>query len=102
MFSSQYIDVASVSMKFIAPSPSLQSEENWTISNYTVSRVPFSFTTWAKNSSTYSDHYTIAGILPAVFNGTTINVKVYVYQNNGITTQLATVKEWNVTEYVLP
>lgn len=99
VFNNQYIDYASVSMKFIAPLPSLQGEENWTIANYTVRSVPFPFTTWANNSSTSSNSYTIAQILPAVFNGTTIDVKVDVYQYDGITTQLATVKEWNVTEY---
>lgn len=89
-----------VFMNFIAPSPSLQGEENWTIANYTINRVPFLFTTWAKNSSTYSDSYTIAEILPAVFNGTTIDVKINVYGYNGFNVQLVDSKEWNVTEFI--
>ena len=39
-------------------------------------------------------------ILPYVFNGTTIDVKVDVYGYNGIDVQLVYSKEWNVTEYV--
>jgi hypothetical protein len=88
-----------VFMRFIAPLPSLQSQEKWTIENYTVNRVPFPFTTWARNSSTYSDSYTIAEILPAVFNGTTIAVTVNVYGYNGFNVQLVYSTEWNVTEY---
>ncbi len=94
------IPVYYVSMKFIAPLSSLQSEENWTITNYTVLRVPFPFTTWASNTSTSSSPYSIAQILPAVFNGTTIAVKVDVYGYNGFGVQFETSKEWNVTEYV--
>lgn len=89
-----------VSMKFIAPLPSLQSEENWTITNCTVDRLPFPFTTWASNSSTSYDPNSIAKILPAVFNGTTVDVKVDVYGYNGINVQFVASKEWNITEYV--
>ena len=89
-----------VSMKFIAPSPNLQSEESWTITNCTVDRLPFPFTTWASNTSTSYDPYSIAKILPAVFNGTTVDVKVDAYGYNGVDVQFVASKEWNVTEYV--
>ena len=89
-----------VSMKFIAPLSSLQSEENWTITNCTVDKLPFPFTTWASNTSTSYDPNSIAKILPAVFNGTTIDVKVDVYGYNGVDVQQVASKEWNVTEYV--
>jgi len=90
-----------VNMKFLAPSQNLQTEEDWTI-NYTAKTLPFIFTTWANNISTSSNAY-YAQILPAVFNGTTIDVKVYVYQYNGEgipnPIQFMGSKEWAITEY---
>lgn len=90
-----------VSMKFIAPLTSLQSQENWTMTNCTAGRgeSPYPFTTWSnKTGSSYNpDSY--AQILPYVFNGTTIDVKVDVYGYNGLDVQLVYSREWNVTEY---
>ena len=90
-----------VSMRFIAPLPSLQSEENWTITNCTAGRgtIPYPFTTWSKTGYSYNPA-SYAQILPYVFNGTTIDVKVDVYGYNGFDVQLVYSKEWNVTEYV--
>jgi hypothetical protein len=94
---------AVINMRFIAPSSSLQSEENWTV-NFKAFTLPFPFTTWLSNSSTSSNPYSSAEILPAVFNGTTIDVKVNVYQYNGEgipnPIQFVASKEWNVTEYI--
>ena len=77
-----------VSMKFIAPLPNLQSERKLTITNCTVDKLPFPFTTWTGNTSTYYDPNSIAQVLPSVFNGTTIDVKVDVYGYNWIDVQL--------------
>ena len=90
-----------VSMKFIAPLPSLQSQENWTITNCSAGTgiKPYPFTTWSITGHSYNPA-SYAQILPYIFNGTTIDVKVDVYGYNGFDVQLVYSREWNVTEYV--
>ena len=92
-----------VSMKFIAPLPSLQSQENWTITNCTAGNRhnhPILLQPGQTKQVTSYNPASYAQILPYVFNGTTIDVKVDVYGYNGFDVQLVYSKEWNVTEYV--
>ncbi len=101
LYTGEDIPSYKVSMRFIAPLPSLQREENWTITNCSAGRgtVPYPFTTWSKTGYSYNpDSY--AQILPYVFNGTTIDVKVDVYGYNGVDVLLVYSHEWNVTENV--
>jgi hypothetical protein len=93
---------AVINMKCIVPSLNLQSEENWTITNYTVTTLPFTFSTRPSNTTAISNG-SVFQLMPYVFNGTIINVKVEVYQYHGqVPTpfQLLGSNEWNVTEYV--
>lgn len=86
---------AVININFIAPSLSLQSEENGTISNYYVSTLPCTFSTVPYNGS-------VAGLLPSVFNGTTVEVKVDVYKYDAINPQPTLIgsNEWNITEEI--
>lgn len=86
--------VAEINLKFIAPSPSLQKEMNISEKNFTTTILPITLSTNTNNVTN--------SILPAIFNGTTINIKLYVYQYTMITDNpriLVASKEWNVTEY---
>ena len=86
---------AEINLKFIAPSSSLQNEQNISEVNFTTTKLPITLTA-NQNNSTNS-------ILPAIINGTTIYIKVDVYQYTMIVDNpriLVASKEWNETKYV--
>lgn len=86
--------VAEINMKFIAPSPTLQEQLSVSEANFSSTKLPFTLSTSPSN--------TTSSILPPIFNGTTIVIKVDVYQFTMDTQNpkiLAASKEWNVTEY---
>jgi hypothetical protein len=86
--------VAEINLKFIAPSPSLQKEMNISEQNFTTTILPITLSTDSNNATN--------SILPAIFNGTTIEIKVDVYQYTMIVDNpriLVASEEWNVTEY---
>lgn len=86
--------VAEINMKFIAPSPSLQEEQLVSEANFTTTKLPTTFSTKPNNTSNLT--------LPAVFNGTTIDIKVEVYQYTMITDNpriLVASQQWNETKY---
>jgi hypothetical protein len=81
-------------MKFIAPSPSLQNEQRVSEANFTTTILPTTFSTKPNNTSNST--------LPAIYNGTTIEIKVNVYQCTMITDNpriLAASQQWNETKY---
>ena len=87
--------VAEVNMKFIAPSPSLQEQQLVSEANFTTTMLPTTFSTKPKNTSNLT--------LPAIFNGTTIIIKVDVYQYTMITDNpriLVASQQWNETKHV--
>ena len=86
--------VAEINMKFIAPSPSLQEEQLVSEANFTTTKLPITFSTKPNNTSNLT--------LPAIFNGTTIDIKVEVYQYTMITDNpriLVASQQWNETKY---
>ncbi len=86
--------VAEIKMRFIAPSPSLQEEQLVSEANFTTTKLPTTFSTKPNNTSNLT--------LPAIFNGTTIEIKVEVYQYTMITDNpriLVASQQWNETKY---
>ena len=86
--------VAEINMKFIAPSPSLQEQLLVSEANFTTTILPTTFSTKPNNTSNLT--------LPAIFNGTTIEIKIEVYQYTMITDNpriLVTSQQWNETKY---
>jgi hypothetical protein len=86
--------VAEINMKFIAPSPSLQEQQLVSEVNFTTTILPTTFSTKPNNTSNLT--------LPAIFNGTTIEIKVDVYQYTMITDNpriLVASQQWNETKY---
>ena len=86
--------VAEINMKFIAPSPSLQEQLLVSEANFTTTILPITFSTEPTNTSNLT--------LPAIFNGTTIEIKIEVYQYTMITDNpriLVTSQQWNETKY---
>jgi hypothetical protein len=86
--------VAEINMKFIAPSPSLQEQQFVSEANFTTTILPTTFSTKPNNTSNLT--------LPAIFNGTTIEIKVDVYQYTMITDNpriLVASQQWNETKY---
>ena len=86
--------VAEINMKFIAPSPSLQEEQLVSEANFTTTKLPTTFSTKPNNTSNLP--------LPTIFNGTTIEIKVKVYQYTMITENpriLVASQKWNETKY---
>jgi hypothetical protein len=86
--------VAEINLKFIAPSPTLQKQLSVSEADFSSTKLPFTLSTSPSN--------TTSSILPAIFNGTTIVIKVDVYQFTMDTQNpriLAASKEWNITEY---
>jgi hypothetical protein len=86
--------VAEINMKFIAPSPSLQEEQLISEANFTTTKLPTTFSTKPNNNSNLT--------LPPIFNGTTIEIKVEVYQYTMITDNpriLVASQQWNETKY---
>lgn len=84
--------VAEINMKFIAPSPSLQEQQLVSEANFTTTILPTTFSTNTNNST-----------LPAIYNGTTIEIKVDVYQYTMITDNpriLVASQQWNETKHV--
>ena len=69
--------VAEINMKFIAPSPSLQEQQLVSEVNFTTTVLPTTFSTKPNNNSNLT--------LPAIFNGTAVEIKVDVYQYTMIT-----------------
>ena len=87
--------VAEIKMKFIAPSPSLQEQQLVSEVNFTTTMLPTTFSTKPKNNSNLT--------LPAIFNGTTIIIKVDVYQYTMITDNpriLVASQQWNETKHI--
>ena len=87
--------VAEINMKFIAPSPSLQEQQLVSEVNFTTTMLPTTFSTKPKNNSNLT--------LPAIFNGTTIIIKVDVYQYTMITDNpriLVASQQWNETKHI--
>ena len=83
--------VAEINMKFIAPSPGLQEKQHVSEANFTTTVLPATFSTKPTNIT-----------LPAIFNGTTIEIKVDVYQYTMITDNpriLVASQQWNETKY---
>ena len=79
--------IAEIELKFIAPSP-LQNRQ--TEANFSTTKLPIIL-------------YTTNSNLPAILNGTTIEIRVNVYQYTMITDNpkiLAASREWNETKYV--
>jgi hypothetical protein len=86
--------VAEINMKFIAPSPSLQEEQLVSEANFTTTKLPTTLSTKPNNTSNLT--------LPAIFNGTIIEIKVDVYQYTMITDNpriLVASQQWNETKY---
>ena len=86
--------VAEINMKFIAPSPSLQEQLLVSEANLTTTILPTTFSTKPNKTSNLT--------LPAIFNGTTIEIKVEVYQYTMITDNpriLVASQQWNETKY---
>jgi hypothetical protein len=86
--------VAEINMKFIAPSPSLQEEQLISEANFTTTKLPTTFSTKPNNTSNLT--------LPAIFNGTIIEIKVDVYQYTMITDNpriLVASQQWNETKH---
>ena len=86
--------VAEINMKFIAPSPSLQEEQLVSEANFTTTKLPTTFSTKPNNTSNLT--------LPAIFNGTIIEIKVDVYQYTMITDNpriLVASQQWNETRH---
>jgi hypothetical protein len=86
--------VAEINMKFIAPSPSLQKEQLVSEANFTTTKLPATFSTKPNDNSNLT--------LPAIFNGTTIEITVGVYQYTMITENpriLVASQQWNETKY---
>jgi hypothetical protein len=86
--------VAEINMKFIAPSPSLQEEQLVSEANFTTTKLPTTFSTKPNNTSNLA--------LPAIYNGTIIEIKVDVYQYTMITDNpriLVASQQWNETKY---
>jgi len=87
--------VAEINLKFIAPSPSLQKEMNISEKKFTTTILPITLSTNPNNVTN--------SILPAIFNGTIIEIKVDVYLYTMITDNpriLAASQQWNETKYV--
>jgi hypothetical protein len=87
--------IAEIQMKFIAPTPNLQNQQPVSEANYSTTKLPITLTT---KPSDVTDH-----TLPPIVNGTTIDIKVNVYQYTMITdnpTILAASQGWNETKYV--
>lgn len=88
--------IAEINLKFIAPPSNLQIE-NVSEANFTTTNLPITLSTNLTN--------TTKAILPAIVNGTTIEIKVDVYQYTLITDNpriLVASKEWNETKYFYP
>ena len=86
--------VAEINMKFIAPSPSLQEQLLVSEANFTTTILPITFSTEPTNTSNLT--------LPAIFNGTTIEITVDVYQYTMIKKNpriFVTSQQWNETKY---
>ena len=86
--------VAEINMKFIAPSPSLQEEHPVSEANFTTAKLPATFLTKPNDNSNLT--------LPAIFNGTTIEITVDVYQYTMIKKNpriFVTSQQWNETKY---
>ena len=86
--------IAEINMKFIAPSPSLQEKLIVPEANFTTTLLPITFSTEPNNTSNST--------LPAIYNGTTIEITVDVYQYTMITDNpriLVTSQQWNETKY---
>ena len=86
--------VAEINMRFIAPSPSLQEEQLVSEADFTTTKLPTTFSTKPNKTSNLT--------LPAIFNGTTIEIKVEVYQYTMITDNpriLVASQQWNETKY---
>ena len=84
--------VAEINMKFIAPSPGLQEKQHVSEANFTTTVLPATFSTKPTNIT-----------LPAIFNGTTIEIKVDVYQYTMITDNpriLVASQQWNETKHI--
>ncbi len=87
--------VAEINLKFIAPSSNLQNEQNISEANFTTTKLPITLSTNPINTTN--------GILPAIANGTIIEIKVDVYQYTMSTDNpriLVASKEWNETKYI--
>jgi hypothetical protein len=86
--------IAEINMKFIAPSPSLQEQQLVSEANFTTTILPVTFSTKPNNTSNLT--------LPAIFNGTIIEIKVNVYLYTMITDNpriLVASQQWNETKY---
>ena len=84
--------IAEINIKFIAPSP-LQNIQ--TQANFSTTKLPITLSTNLNNTTN--------SILPAIVNGTTINIKVDVYWYTMSTAnprELVASQEWNETKYV--
>jgi len=87
--------IAEIQMKFIAPTPNLQNQQPVSEANYFTTKLPITLST---NPSDATNH-----TLPPIINGTTIDIKVNVYQFTMITDNpriLAASEGWNETKYV--
>jgi hypothetical protein len=87
--------VAEIQIKFITPMPNLQNQQPVSEANYSTTKLPITLST---NPSDAPNH-----ILPLIINGTTIDIKVNVYQYTMITDYpriLAATSQWNETKCV--
>jgi hypothetical protein len=87
--------VAEIQMKFITPMPNLQNQQPVSEANYSTTKLPITLST---NTSDATNH-----TLPLIINGTTIEIKVNVYQYTMITDNpriLAATSQWNETKCV--
>lgn len=87
--------IAEIQMKFIAPTPKLQNQQPVSETNYCTTKLPITLTTYPSDVTNHT--------LPPIVNGTTIDIKVNVYQYTMITDNpriLAASQEWTETKYI--
>jgi len=87
--------IAVIQMKFIAPSQNLQNQQPVSEANYSTTKLPFTLSTNPIDATNQT--------LPAIINGTTIDIKVNVYYYTMITDNpriLVASQGWNETKYV--
>ena len=87
--------IAEIQIKFIAPTINLQYQQPVLEANYSTTKLPITLSTKPSDATNQ--------ILPPTINGTTINIKVNVFQYTMITDNpriLDAAQEWNETKYV--
>ena len=87
--------IAEIQLKFIVPTPNLQNHQPVIEANYSTTKLPITLSTNPSDATNQT--------LPPIINGTTIDIKVNVYQYTMITDNpriLSASQGWNETKYV--